>query len=375
MKIVADENIAQLAATFADAGELVALPGRQLDAAAVKDADALLVRSVTKVDAGLLAGSRCRFVGTATSGIDHVDTEWLAAHGIAFASARGCNAEAVVDYVFSALAGLSERDGFDWRTLSIGIVGGGEIGRRLAQRLLDLRMRIAIYDPFLSSSHPLAAHFSDYEAVLQQDVITFHTPLTRTGAWPTWHMFDAARIAALRPEQVVINASRGGVIDNAALLAHLQARPQQRIVLDAWEHEPAISLPLLERVRYGSAHIAGYSLEGKVRGTQMIAHAFAAHFGMQIPEPPFGAAGLHPLAMDTSLPPWRQLNALMLQVYDVARDDALLRATLGRSEAAAQFDLLRKHYPLRREFARYVQPEGLDPALRAQAAALGFLIA
>src|SRR5690606_8963909 len=125
MKIVADENIAQLAATFAGAGELVALPGRSLDAAAVKDADALLVRSVTKVDATLLAGSRCRFVGTATSGIDHVDTDWLAEQGIAFASARGCNAEAVVDYVFSAMAGLSERDGFDWRELSFGIVGCG----------------------------------------------------------------------------------------------------------------------------------------------------------------------------------------------------------------------------------------------------------
>lgn len=374
MKIAADENIAQLAATFAGAGELVALPGRSLDAKAVKDADVLLVRSVTNVDAKLLAGSRCRFVGTATSGIDHVDTEWLAEQGIAFASARGCNAEAVVDYVFSAMAGLSERDGFDWRKLSFGIVGCGEIGRRLAQRLLKLQMRIAIYDPFLDATHPLAAHFTDYDTVLQQDVITFHTPLTRNGPWPTRHMLDAKRIAALRPEQILVNASRGGVIDNAALLAHLDKHPQQRVVLDAWEGEPAISLPLLDRARYGSAHIAGYSLEGKVRGTRMIARAFAERFGMQVPEPPFGSAGVHPLTVDASLPPWRQLNALVLQVYDVARDDALLRNTRTMPDAAVQFDLLRKHYPLRREFAQYAQPRELDAALRAQAAALGFRV-
>jgi erythronate-4-phosphate dehydrogenase len=374
VKIVADENIAQLAATFAGAGELIVLPGRDLKAAAVNDADALLVRSVTKVDAALLAGSRCRFVGTATSGIDHVDTDWLAEQGIAFASARGCNAEAVVDYVFSALAGLSERDGFDWRGLSVGIVGCGEIGRRLAQRLLALQMRVAIYDPFLDASHPLAAHVTDYDTVLDQDLITFHTPLTRTGPWPTRHMFDAERIAALRPEQILVNASRGGVVDNAALLAHLDNHPQQRVVLDAWEGEPAISLPLLERVRYGSAHIAGYSLEGTVRGTQMIARAVAAQFGIPVEEPPFGSAGVHPLTVDASLPPWRQLNALVLQVYDVARDDALLRGTRAMSDAAMQFDLLRKHYPLRREFALYEVPKELDPALRLQAAALGFRV-
>jgi erythronate-4-phosphate dehydrogenase len=374
MKIVADENIAQLAATFASVGELVALHGRALDAAAVQDADALLVRSITKVDSRLLAGSRCRFVGTATSGIDHVDTDWLAGQGIAFASARGCNADAVVDYVFSAIAGLSERDGFDWRALSFGIVGCGEIGRRLASRLLALGMRVAIYDPFLDATHRLAAHFTDYDTVLDHDVVTFHTPLTRTGPWPTRHMFDAQRIAALRPGQILVNASRGGVIDNAALLAHLEKHPQQRVVLDAWEGEPAISLPLLERVRSGSAHIAGYSLEGKVRGTQMIARAFAAHFGLQVPEPPFGPAGVHPLHVDSALPPWRQLNSLMLQVYDVARDDALLRDTRGAPDAAAQFDGLRKHYPLRREFALYEVPSDVDPALRMQAAALGFRV-
>lgn len=372
MKIVADENIAQLQATFGSAGELHALPGRAIDAHAVRDADALLVRSVTKVDARLLEGSRCRFVGTATSGIDHVDVDWLRRHGIAFGWARGCNAWGVVDYVCSALAHLSERDGFDWRGLAVGIVGCGEIGSRLAQRLLALGMRVAIHDPFLDASHALAAHFARLDTVLKQDVVTFHTPLTRSGPWPTFHMLDAQGLAELRRDTILINAARGAVVDNAALLRHLHQHPAQRVVLDAWENEPAIALPLLERVALGTAHIAGYSVEGKVRGTQMVARAFEEHFGVGLPSPPYLAGALPRLSVDPALAPWRQLNSLIRQVYDVAQDDALLRQAVGEGDAAAQFDLLRKNYRKRWEFALHPQPQGLAPEVSRAAAALGF---
>lgn len=372
MKIVADENLAQLAATFAGAGELLAMPGRAIDAGVVQDADALLVRSVTQVDARLLAGSRCRFVGTATAGIDHVDTTWLAEQGIAFASARGCNAMAVVDYVFSALAHLGERDGFDWRGLSFGIVGCGAIGGRLARKLLALGIDVAIHDPLLDGDHFAAAHFTDFATTLRQDLVTFHTPLTRTGTWPTWHMLDARGLAELRPDTILVNAARGGVIDNASLLAHLQAHPGQRVVLDAWENEPAIALPLLERVGLGTAHIAGYSVEGKVRGTQMIAQAFAAHFGIALPPAQVMAPEPRVLQVDATQPGWRQLNALILQAYDVARDDALLRQAAASADPAAQFDLLRKNYPVRREFSWFSPAPGLAPDVRAAAATLGF---
>ena len=379
MKIVADENIVQASACFGGAGDLVLLPGRAIDAQAVRDADALLVRSITQVNAKLLSGSRCRFVGTATSGIDHVDMEWLRQQGIGFCWAQGCNARSVVDYVFSVLAYLSLRDDFDWRALSFGIVGCGQIGSRLARQLLALRIRIAVYDPFLDANHPLSGHLTDLATVLQQDVVTFHTPLTRSGPWPTLHILDAPGRARLRPDTILINAARGGVIDNGALLAHLKERPEQRVVLDVWENEPALDQHLLRRVALGTAHIAGYSQEGKLNGTRMIAKEFGRHFGVQLPVLVARGVGANTqlvvdakLTLDGKLAAVQQLNHLLLQVYDASRDDALLRQTLETPDPAGQFDVLRKHYPVRHEFAEYYQPPGLDPEVGREASRLGF---
>ncbi len=376
MKIVADENIAQVAAYFAGAGELVLLPGRAIDAPAVKDADALLVRSVTTVDAKLLTGSRCRFVGTATSGIDHVDMNWLQQQGINFGWAQSCNADSVVDYVFSALAHLSERDGCDWRALSFGIAGCGQIGGRLAHKLRALGLRVAIHDPFLDKRHALSGCFTDFATVLQQDIVTFHTPLTRTGAWPTWHLLDAKGLARLQPDTILINAARGAVIDNAALLAHIRSRPEQRVVLDAWENEPGIDLELLRRVRLGTAHIAGYSQEGKLNGTRMIAAEFSRHFDVKLPRVKDESGQAVALkAVDQKLSALRQLNGLILQACDVGSDDTALRQSASMPDPAAQFDLLRKQYPVRREFSACRIPAGLVPDTATQALVLGFLVA
>ncbi len=374
MKIVADENIAQVAAVFGAAGELTLLPGRAIDAASVRDADALLVRSVTDVNEKLLTGSRCRFVGTATSGTDHVDTNWLRERGIGFGWAQGCNADSVVDYVFSALAHLSEKRGFDWRMQSFGIVGCGQIGGRLARKLLALKIPVAIYDPYLDASHPLHAQLTSYEAVLEQDVVSFHTPLTRAGENSTWHMLDAALLERLKRDGVLINAARGGVVDNATLLRLLTQQPDRCVVLDAWEGEPAINPWLLEKAALGTAHIAGYSFEGKLNGTRMIAADFSKHFGRRLP-PVSGAEHVTELRVEPGLPGLQQLNSLILQAYDVARDSKALRLTLGTNTAAAQFDLLRKHYPLRREFTAHAVLAGdLAPEVAAQARILGFRV-
>jgi erythronate-4-phosphate dehydrogenase len=374
MNIVADENIAQVAAVFGAAGKLTLLPGRAIDAAAMRDADALLVRSVTVVDEQLLAGSRCRFIGTATSGIDHIDTAWLRERGIGLSWAQGCNADSVGDYVFSALAHLSERRGFDWRQKSVGIAGCGQIGSRLARKLLALGMPVAIYDPYLDASHPLHEHFAAYATVLQQDIVSFHTPLTRTGNWPTWHMLDEARLEQLQPTGVLINAARGGVVDNAALLRLLTRQPERCVVLDAWEGEPAINPWLLEKVTLGTAHIAGYSLEGKLNGTRMIAADFSKHFGCSLP-PIAGGDHVGELSVEPGLAELQQLNRLILQAYDVTLDSKALRLTLGTNTAAAQFDLLRKNYPLRREFSAHgIAAAELAPGLAAQARILGFRV-
>ncbi len=374
MKIIADENIAQVSAAFGSAGELVLLPGRAIDASAVRDADAVLVRSVTQVDKSLLSGSRCRFVGTATSGIDHVDTAWLHEQGIGLGGAQGCNADSVVDYVFSALAHVSEREGFDWRTRSFGIVGCGQIGSRLARKLLALNIRVCIHDPYLDDTHPLSACFAPYETVLRQDIVSFHTPLVRGGHWPTWHLLDEERLTRLSADTILINAARGAVVDNAALLRLLSKQPQRCVVLDAWEGEPAIEQDLLARVALGTAHIAGYSYEGKLNGTLMIAAEFSKHFGVKLPQLA-GGGEMATLRSEPGLSDLRQLNRLILQAYDVERDSNALRDTIGSASAAAQFDLLRKHYPLRREFSAHrVSATGLEPTTAAHARILGFQV-
>jgi erythronate-4-phosphate dehydrogenase len=374
MKILADENIAQVADYFGWAGDLVTLPGRAITAAALRDVDALLVRSVTRVDAALLAGSPCRFVGTATSGIDHIDVDWLASRDIGFSHALGCNANAVVEYVFSALAQLSTQHAFDWRSRSYGIVGCGEVGRRLAQKLLALGIRVAIHDPFLDAAQPLSDYFAPLVEVLAQEVVTFHTPLTRDGPNPTWHMLDRRALAMLAPSTIVLNAARGAVVDNLALLELLRGSSGHLVVLDAWEGEPAVNLELLRRIAIGTPHIAGYSREGKLNGTRMIAAGFCGHFGLQAPSPPLaehcGVTWLSPVPAATAL---EQLNQLILQARDIRKDHAAMQALLAAPEPAVLFDRLRSDYPPRSEFAAFsARADELVAGVADQARILGF---
>lgn len=334
------------------------LPGREMTAADVVDADALMVRSVTRVDATLLAGSRVGFVGTATIGTDHLDTAWLDRHGIRWASAPGCNANAVVDYVCSAigaLPGLLEclLDGG-----RVGIVGYGNVGRRLHQRLAAAGIRCVAHDPLLSPAQcPVQVSL---EAVCQVDLLCLHAPLTREGAHPSWHMFDARRLHSLPAHTVLLNAGRGGVVDNAALLASLAARPRP-VVLDVWENEPAINAALLASVTLGTPHIAGYSVEGKLAGTRQIRAAYGQYRGLTVPETaPLDRAGT--LALASATGGVEALRAALMHAYDIRRDDQALRRALGADPSGAAFDALRKYYPERREFSSWLIPADLDAA-------------
>jgi erythronate-4-phosphate dehydrogenase len=369
MRIVADENIAEVVQYFGGSDELVLAPGRQINAGLVRDADVLLVRSVTRVNEALLRDSRCRFVGTATSGIDHVDTAFLQSAGMAFASARGCNAEAVTDYVFSALAALSGQDNGHWLHKSIGIVGCGEVGSRLARRCLALQMPVAIHDPLLPLGHDLRDYCTDFRTVLQSRIITFHTPLTEGGDYPTRHMLGAPELDLLAPDAILINASRGPVINNRALLEWLHHNRGARAVLDVWEGEPVILPGLLESVALGTAHIAGYSLEGKLRGTQMIHRAFREYLGL----PADASPGDQPTVL---LEQSANLDKLILSAYDIRRDDAALRHVAGQADADRAFDYLRKSYPPRHEFGSCrVDPGKTGEVLAQQARAVGFRLA
>nr|WP_245397221.1 4-phosphoerythronate dehydrogenase PdxB [Citrobacter rodentium] len=335
---------------FSRLGEVKAVAGRPIPVGELDDADALMVRSVTKVNEALLAGKPVKFVGTATAGTDHVDDDWLAQAGIGFSAAPGCNAIAVVEYVFSALLMLAERDGFALRDRTVGIVGVGNVGSRLQARLEAFGVRTLLCDPPRADRGDEGDFRALGELVREADILTFHTPLFKDGPYRTLHLADEALIARLKPGAILINACRGPVVDNAALLARLKAGQALSVVLDVWEGEPELNVELLGKVDIGTPHIAGYTLEGKARGTTQVFEAYSAFIGRAqhvaldtlLPAPEFGRITLHgPLDQPT-------LKRLAHLVYDVRRDDAPLRKVAG---IPGEFDKLRKNYLERREWS------------------------
>ncbi|UFP98328.1 4-phosphoerythronate dehydrogenase PdxB [Pseudomonas fitomaticsae] len=376
MLIVADENIPLLDAFFAGFGEIRRVPGRSIDRVTVEQADVLLVRSVTNVNRALLEGSKVRFVGTCTIGTDHLDLDYFSEAGITWSSAPGCNARGVVDYVLGSLMTLAEIEGVDLRERTYGVIGAGEVGGRLIKVLKGLGWNVKVCDPPRQ-----AAEGGDYvsleQIIAQCDVISLHTPLTRSGDGATWHLFDEQRLQQLKPGAWLINAARGPVVDNTALREVLLEREDLQAVLDVWDAEPQVDVALAELCVLATPHIAGYSLDGKQRGTVQIYQAYCEFIGEPagiqlgdlLPAPWLSEVSLHA----DSDPAWA-LAMLCRGVYDPRRDDADFRRTLLGSvgEQRAAFDLLRKQYPSRREIEGLkVRIEGDSPALRQIVTALG----
>jgi len=350
VKILVDENMPYARELFSRTGEVLAVPGRPLPEAELQDASGLMVRSVTKVNAALLAGTPVKFVGTATAGTDHVDDGSLAAAGIAFSAAPGCNAIAVVEYVFSSLLLLAERDGFELRDRTVGIVGVGNVGGRLQKRLEAWGVKTLLCDPPRADRGDQETFHTLDELVAQADILTFHTPLFKDGPYKSWHLADMALLMALQPNTILINACRGPVVDNAALLEVMKMRSDLSVVLDVWEPEPDLNLDLLDKVDIATAHIAGYTLEGKARGTTQVFEAWCAFIGQPqqvaleslLPAPEFGTITLHGKLDQPTL------KRLVHLVYDVRRDDAPLRKVAAKP---GEFDRLRKQYEERREWS------------------------
>lgn len=353
MRIVADENIPLLDEFFADFGSITRLPGRSIDAAAVADADVLLVRSVTQVSQQMLQGSPVKFVGTCTIGTDHLDLDYFEQANIAWSSAPGCNARGVVDYVLSSLLVLAEDQGVDLSTRTYGIVGAGQVGSRLQAVLQGLGWRVLVCDPPRQLLE--GGDFVSLQQVISQcDVISLHTPLNKTGEHITQHLLNTDNLALLKPDTWLINASRGPVIDNLALRRLLEQRDDLRAVLDVWEAEPTVDVALAALCRIATPHIAGYSLDGKLRGTAQIYTAFCAFLG-QVPrhnlEDLMPAPWLTHMHFDATVQCDWLIASICRAVYDPRRDDADFRRSLFSDEARqrAAFDALRKHYPMRRE--------------------------
>lgn len=377
MNLVVDENIPYGREAFGTFGSVKRAPGRSITQDMLANADALIVRSITKVNESLLEGTPVRFVGTCTIGEDHVDKHYLAERGIAFSSAPGCNANSVAEYVVTSLLHLAGKYGFDLSSKRLGIVGVGNVGSKVYRKATALGMPCVLNDP------PLAEKTGDaiYRPLCEIrgcDIVTFHTPLNRGGDHPTWHLADRAFLQSLRPGTLVFNTSRGAVVDNAALLEALHTRHIRAAVLDVWENEPTPDMGLLNVTDIATPHIAGYSFDGKVNGTRQVYEALCAFLGtapVWDPRPLLPP----PLVPDIIIDPGMRdaVARAALQVYDLPGDDARMRGIcdVAGDHRGAYFDRLRKEYPIRREFfntrIRLMRP---DECLARVFSGIGFTV-
>ena len=357
MKIVADQNIPFVKECFSSIGDVALAGGREMTADLVREADILLVRSITKVNQDLLEGSTVKFVATATIGTEHVDQDYLGRQGIGFASAPGSNAMSVADYITAALLALGKKKQIQLEGRSIGIVGVGNVGSRVEKKCQALGMSVILNDPPLQRQTG-DAKYRPLEELYNCDFITMHTPLTQDGPDATYHLANEKFFASLKDGSVFINSSRGKVQDEAALKKAIQSGKLGGVVLDVWETEPNVDPWLLQNVDLSTPHIAGYSYDGKVAGMIMIYNAACQHFGLRaahtadnfLPEPDV------PEIRIKKRPPAggeeRALHNIVQQVYTINRDDFNMREILLQpgDERPAWFDMLRKDYPRRWEF-------------------------
>jgi len=351
MKIIADSNIPALDGTFCHNGEVSFREGRSICRADLTDADVLLVRSVTRVGEDLLGGTNVRFIGSTTIGIDHLDTTWLEANNIAWAHAPGCNADAAAQYTLAMMWLACDRLEQDFRHKSVGIIGRGNVGRRLEHLLKALDVPVMCCDPPLQDAGE--QHLTGMDEVCNNDIISLHVPLTTSGKYPTRNLFDRRQIERLNPGTLLVNASRGGVIEGPALLANLQTG-QIHAALDVWPYEPYISPELLELASVATPHVAGYSREGKLAGTRMIYTSFCETFGIATRN---GTTDTETeiIEFPAGLSPDEILRQSILTSSQVERDDGALRnlSPARLNDGRLHIDGLRAAYPERHEFNSY----------------------
>lgn len=359
LKIVADENILLLEAFFASIADIVKVDGRQISAAQVADADALVLRTTAKVNEQLLAGSAVQFVGTCTIGVDHLDTAYMDAQKITWSNAPGCNAEGVVDYAINGINHAWQVHGVDPWASTVGVVGAGNVGGRLIKRLQAAGFKVICSDPPLEAvgDEPDLPYVSLQELIHRANIVCLHTPLIKHSEHATQNLISADIIQQLGPQSVLISAGRGEVVDQSALLKRLQEQADLYVYLDVWRHEPNVDPRIIPHCQIVTPHIAGHSLEGKMRGTEMIYQALCRQFDLPIDK---SLASLMPAALVQSIEVDRGadvkgvLNAACSSVYNLNQDDARTRQELALQhgdQVALAFDKLRKSYPVRREFS------------------------
>ena len=354
LRLIVDENIAFADKAFAQFGKVNLMPGREINNSALKDTDVLIIRSITNVDEELLKNTPVKFVGTATIGTDHIDLDYLKSKNIFFADARGCNAYSVAEYVLASLLNLAVKFDFSLKDKSIGIVGVGNVGSKVAAFAEALGMTVLLNDPPLKRKGD-KSNFVELDEIFKCDIVTLHTPLNLDGIDKTYHLFNNDNLNKLKDGAILINSSRGAVINNLDLLTAVEKK-NLKVVLDVWENEPDINIELVKNVLIATPHIAGYSYEGKVNGTKIIYESLCEYLGedktfkfdLPIPKKPT-------LIYNNSNKLETGLNDLISTVYSIQEDDNRMRKIIEmeKEDRMKYFDLQRKNYPRRREFNNY----------------------
>ena len=374
LKLIVDENIALAAEIFNQFGDVKFVSGRYITNSLLKDIDILIVRSITNVDEELLKNTSVKFVGTATIGIDHIDLDYLKKNNIIFADAKGCNSFSVAEYVVAALLNFSVKYDFLLKDKSIGIVGVGNVGSKVATFAEALGMNVLLNDPPLQRNGD-RRNFVELDEILKCDIVTLHVPLNPNGIDKTHHLFDKKILSRLKNDTILINSSRGAVINNLDLYDFIEKK-NLKVVLDVWENEPEINLELLNKVLIGTPHIAGYSYEGKVNGTKMIYDSLCKFleagksFSFELETPQNSIK-----QFDECNKLEIGLNDLISNIYSILDDDNRLRKliVMNKNERIKDFDLQRKNYPKRREFNNYtISANKLSSQIRKILTALRF---
>ena len=371
MKIIIDDKIPYIKGALEPFAEVVYLPGNLTSAEAVKDADALITRTRTLCNKEILEGSKVKLIASATIGFDHIDTDYCRAAGIEWTNAPGCNAESVNQYISSALISCSIRKRFALKAKTIGIVGVGQVGSRVARTCEILGMRVLLNDPPRERREGSSQFVSLRTIQEQAEIITFHVPLNGEGIDRTYHMVSDQFLQNLKNSPLMINTCRGEVFDSKGVSRAIEAGDLSGLIIDCWENEPELDLDLLKLADYGTAHIAGYSKDGKANGTKVSVQAISKFFSLGIDEwEPAGieSPGNPVIELDGSGQFEDSVFAqAILSTYEIEKDDKALR------DNTRLFEQLRGDYPVRREFDSYsIRAMNVDIEIIDKLKKLGF---
>jgi len=374
-RILADENMPLVNELFDGvASKIRQMPGRKITNSDLKDIDVLLVRSITQVNADLLQGTPVRFVGSATIGTDHIDLEWLASHDIAFSNSPGCNADSVADYVMASISLWLKRTGQTWLSKTAAVIGCGNVGSRVVKRLENVGLTVLCNDPYKAAISPET--FVSLQDALSADIICVHTPLTKHCAHPTFHLLDEQELAQIKSGSLILNAGRGPVIAEQAMLQWLGQGKDLSLVLDVWEYEPVPTKELMEQCLIATPHIAGYSLDGRIRGSWMLRQALDAWSGGPGIKEPVSTENMPSnYHWSPELSFEQNIDIAINRVMDVTGDSMQMITNLGKLhtkvEISKKFDLMRKEYGIRRELSCLII-DGVPSDYQARVKAVGF---